>query len=102
MKIMKNAVAGTMESSDILVTVQPSEQGITIDLTSTVEEQFGGQIRQVIREALEQLGVENAEVTAVDKGALDCTIRARVETAVYRSLEDGQSEVDWAALSWRS
>ena len=57
------------------------------------------QIRQVIREALEQLGVENAEVTAVDKGALDCTIRARVETAVYRSLEDGQSEVDWEALS---
>ncbi len=99
MKIMKNAVAGTMESSDILVTVQPSEQGITIDLTSTVEEQFGRQIRQVIREALEQLGVENAEVTAVDKGALDCTIRARVETAVYRSLEDGQSEVDWEALS---
>lgn len=99
MKIMKNAVAGTMESSDILVTVQPSEQGITIDLTSTVEEQFGRQIRQVICEALEQLGVENAEVTAVDKGALDCTIRARVETAVYRSLEDGQSEVDWEALS---
>ena len=99
MKIMKNAVAGTMESSDILVTVQPSEQGITIDLTSTVEEQFGRQIRQVIREALEQLGVENAEVTAVDKGALDCTIRARVETAVYRSLEDGQAEVDWEALS---
>lgn len=99
MKIMKNAVAGTMESSDILVTVQPSEQGITIDLTSTVEEQFGRQIRQVIRKALEQLGVENAEVTAVDKGALDCTIRARVETAVYRSLEDGQSEVDWEALS---
>lgn len=99
MKIMKNAVAGTMESSDILVTVQPSEQGITIDLTSTVEEQFGRQIRRVICEVLEQLGVEDAEVIAVDKGALDCTIRARVETAVYRSVENGQSEVDWEALS---
>lgn len=99
MKIMKNAVAGTMESSDILVTVQPSEQGITIDLTSTVEEQFGRHIRRVICEVLEQLGVEDAEVIAVDKGALDCTIRARVETAVYRSVENGQSEVDWEALS---
>lgn len=99
MKIMKNAVAGTMESSDILVTVQPSEQGITIDLTSTVEKQFGRQIRRVICEALEKLGIENAEVIAVDKGALDCTIRARVETAVYRAIESEQSEVDWEALS---
>ncbi len=99
MKIVKNAAAGTMESSDILVTVQPAEQGITIDLTSSIEEQFGRQIRQVIRETLGCLGVENVLVTAVDKGALDCTIRARVETAVYRAAGADWPEVDWGTLS---
>ena len=98
MKIVKNAAAGTMESSEILITVEPSEEGISIDLTSSVEEQFGRQIRSVIRQVLEQLDVENAAVTAVDKGALDCTIRARMETAIYRAAgKDGQ--VDWEALS---
>lgn len=98
MKIVKNAAAGTMESSDILITVEPSEEGISIDLTSSVEKQFGRQIRSVIRQVLEQLDVENAAVTAVDKGALDCTIRARMETAIYRAAgKDGQ--VDWEALS---
>lgn len=100
MRIVKNAVAGTMESSDILVTVEPSEKGISIDLTSSVEEQFGRQIRAVIRQVLEQLGVENAAVSAVDKGALDCTIRARVEAAVYRAADEGgRQKVDWEALS---
>ena len=98
MKIVKNAAAGTMESSDILITVEPSDEGISIDLTSSVEKQFGRQIRSVIRQVLAQLDVENAAVTAVDKGALDCTIRARMETAIYRAAgKDGQ--VDWEALS---
>lgn len=98
MKIVKNAAAGTMESSDILITVEPSDEGISIDLTSSIEKQFGRQIRSVIRQVLEQLDVENAAVTAVDKGALDCTIRARMETAIYRAAgKDGQ--VDWEALS---
>lgn len=38
----------------------------------------------------ESLGVQNVKIKIVDKGALDCTIRARVEAAVYRSA--GQSE----------
>ena len=78
--------------------MEPSDEGISIDLTSSVEKQFGRQIRSVIRQVLEQLDVENAAVTAVDKGALDCTIRARMETAIYRAAgKDGQ--VDWEALS---
>ena len=32
-------------------------------------------------------GVENAVITAVDKGALDCTVRARVATALTRAAE---------------
>lgn len=48
------------------------------------------QIRHVVLDTLENLGVQNVKIKIVDKGALDCTIRARVEAAVYRSA--GQSE----------
>ena len=82
MDLHKAATAGTMESNDIMVTLEPAEAGgIQIDLTSNVLQQFGAQIRSVITETLTEYGVENAAVTAVDKGALDCTIRARVTAA---------------------
>ena len=88
MKLICTATAGTMESNDIMVTLQPKEEGgIQIDLTSNVLRQFGRQIENVIRETLAAHGIENAEVTAVDKGALDCTIRARVDTAIYRAAK---------------
>ena len=49
--------------------------------------QFGKQIRKVVMETLAHLDVKDVRITVVDKGALDCTIRARVEGAVYRSVE---------------
>lgn len=83
---IKNAVAGTLESGDIMVQIAPAEsKGLHIDLDSSVAAQFGKQIRQVIEETLSGLGVEDAEVKAVDKGALDCTIRARVTAAAVRA-----------------
>ena len=48
-------------------------------------QQYGRQIEKVIRETLAELGVENAAVNAADRGALDCTVRARVSAAVYRA-----------------
>ena len=87
MKITRGAVAGTMESSDIMVTLEPAENGIEIDLTSTVEKEFGDEIREEIVKALHDMGVEHAKISAVDKGALNCTIRARVKTVVGRASE---------------
>jgi citrate lyase subunit gamma (acyl carrier protein) len=88
MEIEQTGIAGTMESSDIMVTVaQRTGTGIKIELTSSVEKQFGNQIRKTITECAEQLGIHNADITAVDKGALDCVIRARVETAIYRACK---------------
>lgn len=88
MKLVKTAIAGTMESSDIMVTIEPREQGgIQLDLQSSVMQQYGGQIRSVILETLQGLDIENAEVSAVDRGALDCTIRARVSAAAYRAAD---------------
>ena len=74
-----------MESSDIMITLEPNSGGIAIEVSSIVEKQFGQEIRRVISETLAELGVKQAKVTAVDKGALDCAIRARVKTAVYRA-----------------
>ena len=83
---LEKAYAGTMETGDIFIQISPSEaEGLQIILESSVEYQFGGQIKKVIGETLTGLGIENAIVKAVDKGALDCTIRARVTTAAVRA-----------------
>jgi len=94
MKIQKTAVAGTMESSDIMVTIAPNEgNGMEIDLDSTVEKQYGKIIRRTIEETLKELKVHDARVHAVDKGALDCAIQARVKTAAYRA--SGEQSYQW-------
>ena len=85
MEIKNTAMAGTLESSDISITIEANDNGIEINLKSSVEKQFGKQIRRVIEETLKELGVKNALVTANDKGALDCVIKARVQTAVIRA-----------------
>lgn len=87
-EIMKKAVAGTMESSDVYVEIEPSVDGIEIHLESVVQQQFGSVIETVILEVLQDCGVENAKVNVIDRGALDCVIRARVETAVLRGKGD--------------
>ena len=81
--IKQKACAGTMESSDIYVEIAPAAAGSGIKL-SVVMQQFGDQIESVIRQTLDQLDVKDAELTVSDRGAVDCTIRARVETAVCR------------------
>jgi len=81
---IKNAVAGTLESGDIMVQIAPGE-GLQVDLQSSVAAQFGRQIKAVITETLQGLGIDNASVKATDKGALDCTIRARVTAAAVRA-----------------
>ena len=88
MQIKKTGVAGTVESSDIIERIEPREEpGVELTLTSSVMQQFGRQIEKVIRETLAELGVESALVDAVDKGALDCTVRARTAAAAYRAAE---------------
>lgn len=87
MKIQKPAVAGTLESSDAMVTVEPNEDGcgIEFELDSVVAHQYGVSIRKTVLDTLKRLGVQDVKVSVIDKGALDCTLKARVECAVYRS-----------------
>ena len=84
MKITKNASAGTMESSDVYVEIEPAADGIHLEVDSVVIRQFGDAIRKVVKDVLAEQGVESANVHIVDRGALECVLRARVETAVLR------------------
>lgn len=93
MNLLITATAGTMESNDIMITLEPAQSGgIRISLTSNVLQQFGRQIEAVIRDTRAHYGIENAEVTAVDKGALDCTVRARVTAAIFRAAQSDAYE----------
>lgn len=98
MEILKPAMAGTLESSDAQVTVEPGTEGIQLTLSSSVMNQYGRQIKATVLETLERLGVENAQVTVVDKGALDCTLKARVECAVFRSCGQSQANIPWGGV----
>ena len=84
MTIEKFAFAGTMESSDAYVEIEPCEEGVKIEVESVVKKQFGEKIEKAILDVLEEQNVKNALVRIKDRGALECVIRARVETAVLR------------------
>ena len=90
---LKDSFAGTLESGDILIQIAPSENdSLEIELDSTVAYQFGNQIKKVIAETLHERGIDKAHVKATDKGALDCTIRARV-TAIIFNLQLTYAEI---------
>lgn len=82
--IIKTASAGTLESSDAYVEIFPCENGIQVEIESVVKGQFGHVIEAVVLEVLKDCGVKNAKVSVTDRGALDCVLRARVETAIVR------------------
>lgn len=87
--VRKPAQAGTIESSDMLVTISPAPQGagVSITLTSPTMRQYGDHIKGVIRRVLNDCGVDDATVDANDKGAVDFVIEARVKTAIQRAAE---------------
>lgn len=97
MLIEKSAMAGTLESSDAQVTVEPGN-GLELHVESSVLNQYGRQIKATILETLNRLEVKDAKVTVVDKGALDCTLKARVECAVFRSCGKSASNIPWGGM----
>lgn len=86
MNINKISKSGTLESSDIYIILMPNENGgVELELESLVMKQFGDEIKKTILDTLKELDVKDVIVRAQDRGALDYTIRARVETAVKRA-----------------
>lgn len=94
MQIDKMATAGTLESSDARVTVEPLENTIELEIVSSVAQQYERKIRETVMETLERLNVKSGKISIVDKGALDCTLKARVECAVFRA-SDFNGKIPW-------
>ncbi|VBB06520.1 citrate lyase acyl carrier protein citd [Lucifera butyrica] len=84
---VRTAQAGTLESNDIMLTVAPGPagSGIQLDLDSIVLAQYGPAIRQTILTVLAESDVTDVYIKAVDRGALDCTIRARTLAVLGRA-----------------
>jgi citrate lyase subunit gamma (acyl carrier protein) len=84
MTIGRRAQAGTIQSSDLMVFVEPAAE-LVIEIESTVRRQFEHLIRGKIEDVLRSHGVTAGKVRVSDRGALDYAIQARLETALLRA-----------------
>ena len=99
MELKTTGIAGTLESSDVMITLAPAASGINLSLESSVINQYGRQIKATVLATLDRLGVKNADVIVNDHGALDCTIKARVECAFFRGCGcDPDATNDWGGV----
>jgi len=87
MRIRCKASAGTMQSSDLMVVVEPADT-LQIDIESTVKKQYEHLIRARIGATLDELEVSAGHIQVTDRGALDYAIAARIETAVRRAAKE--------------
>ncbi|WP_301099607.1 citrate lyase acyl carrier protein [Otariodibacter sp.] len=94
MKVVKIAVAGTLESSDALIRVSPAED-VDIEINSIVKEQFGEDILKTTNSILNDLNIDGVKIIIDDKGALDCVLRARIKAALSRAIDE---KISWEKL----
>lgn len=87
MQIIKPAIAGTLESSDVLIRILPATD-LDIEINSTVGKQFGDDILNNVQTILEKFDVKNAHIMIEDKGALDCVLQARLKAALLRATDE--------------
>jgi citrate lyase subunit gamma (acyl carrier protein) len=84
MNILKKGQAGTMQSSDLMVIVEPADK-LIIEIESTVKKQFEHLIRAKLEQVLAKFEVLTGRISISDRGALDYAIEARLETALQRA-----------------
>lgn len=69
MLIKKTAVCGTLESSDVQITIRPNEgNGIRIELDSVVKTIFGDEIIRTVQEVLNEFEVRDADISWWTRG----------------------------------
>ena len=103
MDIVKSATAGTLESCDAAVTVEPADprsggtSGAKLEIVvESADKRFEGRVRETAQAALAELGIGSARVTIRDRSALDCTVRARVLAACLRAAgRDASEKLPW-------
>ena len=81
MILKKPAMAGTLESSDVQITLRHNPNG------GDVMAQFGDAIRDTVLEELKKFDLNDVVVDVEDKGALDFVIRSRLQCAICRGAE---------------
>jgi len=83
------AQSGTFESSDVIFLIEPlpDNSGRKLELFSTVMQQYGLSFNRIVTEMLDEYQMTDIHLIAKDKGALEPTIKARLETAIKRSME---------------
>ena len=84
MEIVKTAQAGTMQSSDLMIFIEPATE-LTIAIESTVKQQFEHLIREQVEAVLRQNKVTTGAIRINDRGALDYAIIARLEAGLKRA-----------------
>lgn len=91
MKLTKMSIAGSLESNDALITIQPvDKRGVELVIESIVEKQFRDRIEKAVRQVLKDYDIDGVYVRVQDRGALDCTLKARMEAAILRGKGDLQ------------
>lgn len=84
MKILRESIAGSLESSDCLIMVKPDHE-LKVDIESTVIERYGRRIREIADDMINSLNITAGYIKIQDRGALDYCLRARLFTAIERA-----------------
>lgn len=84
MEIQRSVQSGTMQSSDLMVFIEPAET-LEIEIESTVKKQFEHLIREQVDKALKAFDIRCGRIIINDRGALDYAIAARLETGLMRA-----------------
>jgi citrate lyase subunit gamma (acyl carrier protein) len=84
MQIKRKVQAGTMQSSDLMVFLEPAD-GLSIEIESTVKKQFEHLIRQKVESVLKKHEISSGAIRISDRGALDYAIVARLEAGINRA-----------------
>ena len=77
-----------MESNDAMILIEPGEGEVEIAIESVVMRQFGKQIESAVKSVLDEYEIDDARVWVRDKGAVECTLKARTETAILRAVKE--------------
>ena len=83
------AQSGTFESSDVIFLIEPlpDNSGRKLEIFSSVMQQYGSSFNRIVTEMLDEYQMTDIHLIAKDKGALEPTIKARLETAIKRSMD---------------
>lgn len=84
MEIQHEAIAGTMESSDVYISLFP-DSTLTIEINSPNADDFYEDIHRNVTEVLQEYGIDQGRIVVEDHGALACTLQARLKTAIGRA-----------------